>query len=102
MEIGTALDIKKALILIETELGITPQKIGSLINLASETSYKKLQEASKLWNEFDKADIIERGKMLEFTLTHTKKPVCTACSGSGRYCGRNCGACNGTGYETEL
>ena len=24
---------------------------------------------------------------------------CTACSGSGYYCGKACGACNGTGKE---
>ena len=24
---------------------------------------------------------------------------CTACSGSGYYCGRKCGSCNGTGLE---
>lgn len=24
---------------------------------------------------------------------------CTACSGSGYYCGGKCGACNGTGKE---
>ena len=24
---------------------------------------------------------------------------CTACSGSGYYCGKACGACNGTGQE---
>lgn len=24
---------------------------------------------------------------------------CSACSGSGKYCGRPCGACNGTGKE---
>ena len=28
-----------------------------------------------------------------------KEKTCTACSGSGYYCGRNCGACNGTGLE---
>lgn len=26
---------------------------------------------------------------------------CTACSGSGYYCGSNCGACNGTGKEYD-
>ena len=28
-----------------------------------------------------------------------KEKTCTACSGSGYYCGRACGACNGTGLE---
>ena len=28
-----------------------------------------------------------------------KEKTCTACSGSGYYCGRECGACNGTGLE---
>ena len=28
-----------------------------------------------------------------------KEKTCTACSGSGHYCGSNCGACNGTGLE---
>jgi len=27
--------------------------------------------------------------------------VCTACSGSGRYCGDNCSSCYGTGKETD-
>jgi len=29
------------------------------------------------------------------------KSVCTACSGSGNYCGGDCGACDGTGFETD-
>tara|TARA_R110000850_G_scaffold19474_1_gene58981 strand:+ start:2117 stop:2335 length:219 start_codon:yes stop_codon:yes gene_type:complete len=29
------------------------------------------------------------------------KSVCTACSGSGCYCGVDCGACDGTGLETD-
>ncbi len=28
-----------------------------------------------------------------------ERVVCTACSGSGKYCGRDCGACDGTGFE---
>ena len=28
-----------------------------------------------------------------------KEKACTACSGFGYYCGRACGACNGTGLE---
>jgi len=28
------------------------------------------------------------------------KSVCTACSGCGFYCGDDCEACDGTGYET--
>tara|TARA_R110000772_G_scaffold69071_5_gene152817 strand:- start:985 stop:1170 length:186 start_codon:yes stop_codon:yes gene_type:complete len=28
--------------------------------------------------------------------------VCTACSGSGRYCEYPCSACEGTGKETDL
>ena len=28
-----------------------------------------------------------------------KEKTCTACSGSGYYCGCICGACNGTGLE---
>ena len=34
-------------------------------------------------------------------LDKTIKSVCTACSGSGRYCEHNCSSCNGTGEETE-
>ena len=29
------------------------------------------------------------------------KSVCSACSGSGYYCGKPCGACDGTGYEID-
>jgi len=53
MEIGTALEIKKALILLEEELGITPLGMASLIRLTSESGYRKLLEASRLWNEID-------------------------------------------------
>ena len=28
-----------------------------------------------------------------------KEIECTACSGSGYYCGMNCGACEGKGFE---
>lgn len=28
-----------------------------------------------------------------------KEKTCTACSGAGYYCGRACGACDGTGLE---
>jgi len=68
METMTALEIKKALILLEKELGLPVQKLGSLINLYSEESYAKLQEASKVWNKFDTADIHERGEMLGLSI----------------------------------
>ncbi len=29
---------------------------------------------------------------------NAEKEVCTACSGSGRYCDKSCGACGGSGY----
>lgn len=57
MDLKTALEIKKAMILIEKELNIPVQKLGSLINLYNEDSYKLLQKASVEWNKIDKADI---------------------------------------------
>ena len=72
MDIKKALEIKKAIILIETELNVPVQKLGSLINLYNESSYKKLMDASKLWNEFDMADIKERGKMLGYNIALRK------------------------------
>jgi len=71
MELQIALEVKKAFELIEKELGIPTKKLGSLINLYDEDSYKKLIEASKLWNKFYEANIIERAKMLGFNVSDT-------------------------------
>lgn len=68
MDIKTALNIKEAFILLEKELNVPIQKLGSLIHLYNEDCYKKLQEASVLWNKFNHANIVERGKMLGLTI----------------------------------
>ena len=68
-----ALDIKTALIILEKHLNVPASKLGSLINLYDEDSYKKLREASIEWNKFDDADIVERGKMLGYEVTLKEK-----------------------------
>lgn len=67
-----ALEVKKAIKILDEVLGIPPQKIGSLIHLHNEGCYLKLQEASAIWNKFDKADIEEKAVMLGMTVTKSK------------------------------
>ena len=68
MDLKTALEIKRSFVIIQNELNVPTQKLGSLINLYNEGSYKILQEASVLWNEFDNSDIKTRAKMLGYNL----------------------------------
>ena len=64
MTIQTALDIKAALILLSETLHQDFNKTASNICLFDNEKFEILKEASKLWNEFQAADIVERGKML--------------------------------------
>lgn len=75
MNTSTAIDIKQAMILLEKELGVPIQKLGSLIHLYNEDCYSKLMEASKLWNEFDRADIVKRGKLLGLNISVENEPI---------------------------
>ena len=64
MEIQKALDIKRALLTLSDVLDISPKLIASYIGLFNNEKYDILIEASNIWNVFDSANLVERGKML--------------------------------------
>jgi hypothetical protein len=64
MNIQQALKIKEALLTLSDALNISAQDIASRVCFFDEDKFEKLKKASDLWNEFDNADIVERGAML--------------------------------------
>ena len=72
MKMSEALKVKEALIVLSNFTGLTPEKIGSLINLYSEPGYQKLIEASKMWNKFEQSTFEERAEMLGIQLSKSK------------------------------
>jgi hypothetical protein len=73
-EINTikAIEIKKALIAISDFMEIDAQIIVNRICLYDKKLMSKFKNASDIWNEFDNADIVERGKMLGVTVIERK------------------------------
>ena len=72
-KVKQALEIKKALHTLADYLDMTPQEIASQVSFLDDEKYKKLVEASKVWNRFDDSDIVTRGKMLGLKITKTYK-----------------------------
>ena len=70
-KVKQALEIKKALETLADYLDMTPQQIASQVSFLDDKKYKKLVEASKVWNKFQDSDIVTRGKMLGFEVTTT-------------------------------
>jgi hypothetical protein len=73
MKLQKALEIKKALFAISDLLEIEPQELVSSICFLDKQRFKKIKDASDVWNEFDDADINERAKMLGFTLSSSNE-----------------------------
>ena len=73
-EINTikAIEIKKALISISDFMEIDAQIIVNRICLYDKKLMSKFKNASDIWNEFDNADIVERGKILGVTVIERK------------------------------
>jgi hypothetical protein len=72
MKINKALDIKKALLTLSEELNISWHDLIARICFFDKAPHDILVDASNTWNEFDNADIVERGRMLGITVTVTK------------------------------
>ena len=64
METQKAIEIKKAIFTLSDYLEIQPQELVSSICFLNKERFSKLKEASQVWNAFDEADIVTRGKML--------------------------------------
>jgi len=71
MNIQQALEVKKALLTLSDILDIDFQQVASRVCFLDDEKGKILLEASKLWNEFDDAGIVERGAMLGIEITET-------------------------------
>ena len=75
MEIEKALEVKKALITLAEVLGYDIKKVASNVCFLDDDKYKILIEASNIWNKFDSATLIDRGKMLGIEITtHNQSP----------------------------
>ena len=64
MEARKAIEIKKAILTLSELLEIDPQELVSSICFLNKERFSKIKEASEVWNAFDEADIVTRGKML--------------------------------------
>ena len=73
METQKALEIKKAIFTLSDFLEIEPQELVSSICFLNKERFSKIKEASEVWNAFDEADIVTRGKMLGIDIKITKK-----------------------------
>ena len=72
MNTQKALEIKKAIFTISDLLEIEPQDLVNSICLLNKERFLKIKKASDIWNEFDDADLVNRGKMLGFTISSSK------------------------------
>ena len=72
MDTQKSLEVKKALFTISDLLGIEPQELVNSICFLKKERFLKIKEASDIWNEFDDADFVTRGKMLGFTVSSSK------------------------------
>lgn len=72
MNTQKALEIKKALFTISDLLEIEPQELVNSICFLNKERFSKIKQASDIWNEFDDADLVSRGKMLGFTISPSK------------------------------
>ena len=72
MNTAKAIEVKKALFTISELLEVEPQELVNSICLLNKERFAKIREASDLWNEFDEADIVTRGKMLGYKVTTTQ------------------------------
>ena len=74
MKTKQALKIKEAILTLSDYLDMTPQQVGSNVCFLDKERFAKLKAASDIWNTFDNADIVERGKMLgiEVSLSNTE------------------------------
>ena len=65
-------------------------------------SSEKLTERERNLLRTEMAFLLELKSDAEaLNIDFVSKSVCTACSGGGYYCGNACGACDGTGLETD-
>jgi hypothetical protein len=69
MKTQEALNIRDALITLSKALDMDIQKVASYVCLFDDKRYAVLKEASKIWNEFHDASIVERGKMMGIKIT---------------------------------
>lgn len=69
MNTREALDIKKALVTLADTLGMTVQQVATNVCFLDQNKGDILLEASRLWNEFDDADIKTRGALLGIEIT---------------------------------
>jgi hypothetical protein len=69
MDIEKALEIKKSLLTLMDVLNMEFNDLVAQICFYDDEKLKVLKEASDLWNKFDDADIVERGKMLGINVT---------------------------------
>ena len=72
MDTKRALEIKKALLLIAEVFDSNVRAIASCLAILNLDRYKILVKASDLWNNFDQAGLVERGKMLGVTITEVE------------------------------
>jgi len=73
MEVQTALNVKKAIILLSEVTGIKFGDIAGSIGFFDNDGFEKLKEASVIWNDFESKNIVERGAMLGITVTEVEQ-----------------------------
>jgi len=64
-----ALDIKKALLTLSDALNLDFNQVAARVCLLDDDKGAILKQASDLWNEFDDASMVDRGKMLGIEIT---------------------------------
>ena len=72
MDIQQALDIKNALLTLSNALGTPVKSVSSYVCMFDTDKFKILVEASDLWNAFESASFVDRGKMMGIEITEHK------------------------------
>ena len=72
MDIQQALDIKHALLTLSKALDKPFNNVASNVCMFDDDKFKILVEASDLWNAFESASLVERGKMIGIEITEHK------------------------------
>jgi len=72
MDTREALEVKKAIFTLERVLNTDFLEIASNVCMFDKEKFEVLKEASKLWNEFDNANTVDRGKLIGIEITERK------------------------------
>ena len=72
MEIEAALKIRDALIVLSVALDIEFQTAAAQICFLDEEKFAILKDASETWVQFDKMNLVDRGKSLGITVNQKR------------------------------